>query len=56
MFSTGGSYSLGRTIGQPDAGPLLSGDDYLLEGGFWCSRPGGVALYHVYLPLVVRTY
>ncbi len=32
-FSTGGSYSLGATIGQPDAG-LLSGGSYQLNGGF----------------------
>jgi LPXTG-site transpeptidase (sortase) family protein len=33
-FSTGGAYSLGGTIGQPDAGEL-SGGDYTLYGGFW---------------------
>jgi hypothetical protein len=34
-FSTGGSYSLGGTIGQPDAGPSMSGGAYNLLGGFW---------------------
>ncbi len=34
MWSTGGSYELGGTIGQPDAG-LMSGGDYVLSGGFW---------------------
>jgi hypothetical protein len=51
-FSTGGGYTLGGTIGQPDAG-ALSGGDYVLGGGFW----GGGALaieYSVYLPLVLR--
>lgn len=50
-FSAGGSYSLGGTVGQPDAG-LLTGGDYMLAGGFW----GGaaVAVYEVYLPLVRR--
>jgi hypothetical protein len=50
-FSTGGSYSLGGTIGQPDAG-TSSGGTYTLEGGFW----GGVVsiLYWIYLPLVIR--
>jgi hypothetical protein len=37
MFSTGGSYSLGGTIGQPDAqaAPVMSGGTYELIGGFW---------------------
>jgi hypothetical protein len=33
-FSTGASYTLGGTIGQPDAG-TLSGGTYILGGGFW---------------------
>jgi hypothetical protein len=50
MFSTGGSYSLGGTAGQPDAG-LLTGGGYSLLGGFW----GGAApAYNVYLPVVLR--
>jgi hypothetical protein len=52
-FSTGGGYTLGGTIGQPDAGALIGGG-YTLGGGFW----GGGALsgqsYPVYLPLVRR--
>lgn len=48
-FSTGGNYSLGGAIGQPDAG-LLTGGDYTLAGGFW----GGMGRYKVYLPLVLR--
>jgi hypothetical protein len=36
--STGGSYSLGGTAGQSDAG-LLSGGDYTLRGGFWSGGP-----------------
>src|ERR1044071_1961748 len=35
--SSGGPYSLSGTIGQPDAG-ILSGGNYVLQGGFW----GGV--------------
>ncbi len=50
MFSTGGSYSLGGTIGQPDAG-TLSGGSYSLNGGFWS---GGTTNYAVYLPLVLK--
>ena len=33
-FSTGSSYTLGATIGQPDVG-TLSGGSYTLAGGFW---------------------
>jgi len=33
-FSTGASYSLGGSIGQPDAG-YMSGGVYTLSGGFW---------------------
>jgi len=49
--STGGGYTLGGTIGQPDAG-VLTGDDYTLDGGFW----GGASSVEcrVYLPLVLR--
>jgi hypothetical protein len=55
-FSTGGDYTLGGTVGQPDAG-LLTGGDFTLGGGFW----GGGALpseegHEVYLPLVLRGY
>ena len=32
--STGGSYSLSGTIGQPDAG-TMTGGNYSLTGGFW---------------------
>src|ERR1043165_7927632 len=33
--STGGVYSVSGTIGQPDAGPVLTGGNYALTGGFW---------------------
>jgi len=36
MFSTGGGYSLGGTVGQPDAG-VLAGGTFTLQGGFWVS-------------------
>jgi hypothetical protein len=32
--SSGGSYTLSGTVGQPDAGKLTGGN-YTLEGGFW---------------------
>ncbi|WP_395375391.1 hypothetical protein [Marinicella sp. W31] len=34
-ISSGGSFSLKGSIGQPDAGEVLSGDIYRLNGGFW---------------------
>jgi hypothetical protein len=37
--STGGTYSLGSTIGQPDAGGPLTGGTYSVAGGFW---PGAI--------------
>ena len=49
-FSTGGDYTLGGTIGQPDAG-LHTGGDYALGGGFWY---GAVPGFNIYLPLVVK--
>ncbi|TWT43877.1 hypothetical protein RAS1_02770 [Phycisphaerae bacterium RAS1] len=33
-FSSSGSYTLGGTIGQPDAGTLAAGS-FVLQGGFW---------------------
>jgi hypothetical protein len=52
-FSAGGDYTLGGTVGQPDAG-LLSGGGYVLGGGFWGG--GAVAQYRIYLylPLTLR--
>jgi hypothetical protein len=52
-LSTGPGYSLGGTIGQPDAGPALSGPGYRLTGGFWLA---GARSYGVYLPVVQRAY
>jgi hypothetical protein len=46
-FSTGGSFELGGTIGQPDAqvSPVMSGGSFQMTGGFWpvaqvCYCPG----------------
>jgi hypothetical protein len=52
--STGGSYTLGGTAGQIDAGQL-TGSTYTIGGGFW----GGGALptqseHKRHLPLMVR--
>ena len=52
-FSTGGGYSLGCTIGHPDAG-LLTGGEYSLGGGFWGGGATVGAIHGVYLPLVQR--
>jgi hypothetical protein len=50
--SSGGNYTLGGTIGQPDAG-VMQGGAYTLVGGFW----GGTLTegdYEIYLPAVIR--
>jgi hypothetical protein len=50
MYSAGGAYTLGGTVGQPDAG-VLEGGAYTLAGGFW----GGASTVHrLYLPLLLR--
>ena len=33
--STGGVYAISGTIGQPDAGPAMTGGNYEVTGGFW---------------------
>ena len=49
-LSTGGGYSLGATIGQPDAG-AASGGAYSLRGGFWAGVP---ANYNAFVPIAMR--
>jgi len=40
--STGGAFELSGTIGQPDAGVMLSSDGtFELTGGFWFEEPPG---------------
>lgn len=36
--STGGTYRLGGTAGQPEAG-VMSGGSYRIQGGFWAAPP-----------------
>jgi hypothetical protein len=36
--NSGGGYTLNGTIGQPEAGALISGGGYILVGGFWSSE------------------
>lgn len=33
--SAGGVYSVSGTVGQPDAGPILTGGHFTVAGGFW---------------------
>jgi len=51
--SSGGSYTLSGTTGQPDAGPALSGGSYTLAGGFWGA--GGAAPTGTPTPTVTTT-
>ena len=46
MFSQGGDYQLGSTIGQPDAG-RMTGGSYELNGGFWVPP-----IFQAYVPIV----
>jgi len=55
MYSVGGGYELGGTIGQPDAG-VLTGGGYTLGGGFWRGGEASGQFYYVFLPLVLRVY
>jgi hypothetical protein len=48
--STGGTYTVNGTIGQPDASGALTGGNYSLTGGFWATlsavqTPGAPTLY-----------
>jgi hypothetical protein len=52
--STGGSYLLGGTAGQMDAGQLAGGS-YTLDGGFWGGGAVAAQNGHIYyLPVIVR--
>jgi hypothetical protein len=45
MWTTGGSYELSGTIGQPDAnGVVLTGGGFTLTGGFWAGTAAGPAI------------
>ncbi|MGC8960738.1 MAG: hypothetical protein ACP5OO_13355 [Chloroflexia bacterium] len=54
-WSEGGSYSLGGTAGQPDAG-ALAGGPYTLRGGFWAGGEVPAMEYRIYLPLTLRRF
>ncbi len=51
--SQGGGYTLTGTIGQPEAGTLLSGNVYTLAGGFWGTGSPYTGT-EVFLPIVTR--
>lgn len=49
-MSTGGTYTVTGTIGQPDASGAMSGGNYSVTGGFWAlisvvQTPGAPKLY-----------
>ena len=54
--ASGGPYTLAGAVGQPEAGPALTGGDYALIGGFWYGTGPAAApeMHLLYLPLVVR--
>ena len=55
--SNGGSFAVSATLGQPDAGALMSGGQFGLKGGFAPPEEPGVTLpptdHDVYLPMVL---
>ena len=52
--SAGTTYALRGTLGQPDAGPRLTGTTFALVGGFWGVGSEVPVLYTIYLPIVLR--
>ena len=59
--STGGTYSVSGTIGQPDAGGPMTGGNYSITGGFWAliqvvQTPGAPTLYISHSGNVVTVY
>jgi len=59
--STGGTYAVSGTIGQPDASGAMSGGNYSVTGGFWAliqvvQTPGAPTLYVSHAGNVVTVY
>jgi len=52
---SGTGYTLGGTVGQPDAATWQGTDGYILSGGFWMRREAA-ATYAIYLPIIVRQF
>ena len=40
-WTVGGDFELSGTIGQPDAGAVMTGGDFELTGGFWLGAVAG---------------
>ncbi len=55
-YSSSTDYTLASTTGQPDAGVLMSGGNYILAGGFWgVGAPAGSSgANDVYLPVLLK--
>jgi hypothetical protein len=49
---TGSGYEMMASVGQPDAGPALTGGSYTLSGGFWPGVSEDSDSY-IHLPLVL---
>jgi hypothetical protein len=45
--SSGGEYTLTGTIGQHDAGTLMTGENFSLTGGFWPGRQTPVCIVNL---------
>src|SRR5262249_53060692 len=59
--SSGGTFAVSGTVGQPDAGPVMSGGNFSLTGGFWSllsvvQTPGAPLLSIEQLPGGVRVF
>jgi len=59
--STGGTYTVNGTIGQPDASGAMSGGNYSVTGGFWAlinvvQTPGAPTLYISHNGNIVTVY
>ena len=59
--STGGTYSVSGTIGQPDASAAMNDGNYSVTGGFWAlvqvvQTPGAPTLYVSHAGNVVTVY
>jgi hypothetical protein len=48
--SAAGRFAVTGSIGQPDAGAVMTGGAYRLTGGYW----GEAGEYKIFLPLVLR--
>lgn len=59
--STGATFTVNGTIGQPDAGAVMSGGNFSVAGGFWAlinvvQTPGAPTLYISHHGNVVTVY